>query len=410
MADAVRTNAAGRAGLQMSRLDQLKSIYRKTLEACAPETLVRDLVDPSSPRDVVAIGKCAGSLFDGVAARIDVRDALVVIPEGYRSPARPCELLLGGHPEMTTASFQAGRRLREFVSRREEILFLISGGGSACVEAPLEPWFDERVLAAINARLVAAGPPIADINCVRKHLSAIKGGRLASRLRRSATLILSDVSTGRWADVASGPTVADDTTNEQAAEVLDRIGGFDGIAALLRSGDCPETLRRIEGATVALIADNDTLVTAAESIARSEGLHPVRFPRQLESDVADAAVQLHDLAARLRPQEVLIAGGEPTVERRGSGRGGRCMELAVRFAMLPRNEGLEILMGSSDGVDGNSGAAGVAAHLPVTLDRARVDEALERSASMEIAELMGEPIKIPPTGNNLRDLYLLTHS
>ncbi|MEO6260006.1 MAG: DUF4147 domain-containing protein [Thermoanaerobaculia bacterium] len=394
----------------MSRLDRLKSIYRRTLEACAPETLVRDLVGPSSPRDVVAIGKCAGSLFDGVAASIDVRDALVVIPEGYRPPATPCELLLGGHPEMTTASFQAGRRLREFVSRREEILFLISGGGSACVEAPLEPWFDERVLAAINARLVAAGPPIADINCVRKHLSAIKGGRLASRLRRSVTLIFSDVSTGRWADVASGPTMADDTTNDQAAEVLDRIGGFDEIAELLRSGDCPETMRRIEGATSTLIADNDTLVAAAESIARSEGLSPVRFAGQIESDVAVAAGQLHDLAARLRPQEVLIAGGEPTVERRGSGRGGRCMEMAVRFAMLPRSEGLEILMGSSDGVDGNSGAAGIAAPLPARLDRARVDEALQRSASMEIAELMGEPLKIPPTGNNLRDLYLLTNS
>ena len=394
----------------MSRLEQLKTIYRKALAACAPESMVRALVDHTTPRDVVAIGKSAGALFDGVASRIDVRDALVIIPHGYREPESRCEILRGGHPDMTEASFAAGRRLLEFVSGREEILFLISGGGSACVEAPLEPWFDERSVAEVNARLVAAGRPIAEINCVRKHLSAIKGGRLGSGVVRSVTLILSDVSPGRLADVASGPTMADDNTNEDAAKILDRVGGLDDIAARLRGRDCPETIRGLEGATATLIADNDALTAAAASIARSEGLIPIRCPQQIESDVVVAAAQLDALTARLKPGEVLIAGGEPTVERRGSGLGGRCMELAVRFAMIPRTSGLEVLMGSSDGVDGNSGAAGIAAHLPATLDWSRVNEALKRSGSMEIAELIGEPLRIPPTGNNLRDLYLLAHS
>ena len=394
----------------MSRLEQLKTIYRKALAACAPEVMVRARVDHTTPRDVVAIGKCAGALFDGVASRIDVRDALVIIPHGYREPESRCEILRGGHPEMTEASFAAGRRLLEFVSGREEILFLISGGGSACVEAPLRPWFDERSVAEVNARLVAAGRPIAEINCVRKHLSAIKGGRLASEVGRSVTLILSDVSPGRLADVASGPTMADDNTNEDAAKILDRVGGLDDIAARLRSRDCPETVRGLEGATATLIADNDTLTAASASIARLEGLIPIRCPQQIESDVTVAASQLDILASRLKPGEILIAGGEPTVERRGSGRGGRCMELAVRLAMIPRTSGLEVLMGSSDGVDGNSGAAGLAAHLPATLDWSRVNEALKRSGSMEIAELIGEPLRIPPTGNNLRDLYLLAHS
>ena len=204
--------------------------------------------------------------------------------------------------------------------------------------------------------------------------------------------------------------MADDSTNEDAAKILDRIGGLDDIAARLRRRDCPETIRLLEGAPATLIADNDTLTAAAASIARSEGLIPIRCPQQIESDVAVAAAQLDALAARRKPGEVLIAGGEPTVERRGSGLGGRCMELAVRLAMIPRTSGLEVLMGSSDGVDGNSGAAGIAAHLPATLDWSRVNEALKRSGSMEIAELIGEPLRIPPTGNNLRDLYLLAHS
>ena len=394
----------------MSRRGQLETIYRKALDACAPGLLVNGLIDQATPRDVVAIGKCAGALFDGVASRIEVRDALVIIPDGYREPSARCELVRGGHPEMTHASFVAGRRLLEFVTGREEILFLISGGGSACVEAPLEPWFDESTVAEVNARLVRAGPPIADINCVRKHLSRIKGGRLASLVRRSVTLVLSDVSPGRLADVASGPTLEDDSTNEDAARILDRIEGLGDIAARLRSGDCPDTIHHLDGVTSALIADNDTLTAAAAAIARSEGLVPVRCAHQIESDVSAAAAALDALAAQLKPGEVLIAGGEVTVERRGPGRGGRCMELAVRLAMHSRQEGLEILMGSSDGVDGNSGAAGMVTHLPAALDWSRVQQALDRSASMEIAELIGEPLRIPPTGNNLRDLYLLTHS
>lgn len=393
----------------MSRSAQLQTIYRKALAACAPQLLVSPLVDESTPRDVVAIGKCAGTLFDGVASRIDVRDALVIIPDGYREPLTRCELLLGGHPEMTAASFAAGRRLLEFVAGRKEILFLLSGGGSACVEAPLQPWFDEATVAAVNERLVHAGLPIAEINCVRKHLSAIKGGRLASHLARSVTLVFSDVSPGGLRDVASGPSLADHTTKEQAAAIVARVG-LTEIAARLRRADVPDTIRHLSGATAALIADNDTFTYAAASIAREEGLIPVRYDHQIETDVAAAAAELDDRTAWLKPGEVLIAGGEVTVARRGSGLGGRCMELAVRLAMLPRRETLEILIASSDGADGNSGAAGVAVHLPVNLGGQRMQEALNRSASMEIAELIGEPLRIPPTGNNLRDLYLLTHS
>ncbi|HEX3067494.1 MAG TPA: DUF4147 domain-containing protein [Thermoanaerobaculia bacterium] len=311
-------------------LDQLKTIYLRTLDACAPERLVRAAITRGMPRNVVAIGKCAGALRDGLD---DVDDALVVVPEGYRRPVKRSQIAIGGHPDITAASFEAGRRLIDFVDTHDEILFLISGGGSACVELPLAPWFDERDLIETNARLVASALPIGDINCVRKHLSAIKGGRLASRVKRSVTLVYSDVSTGARADVASGPTLADTTTKANAIAILERIGGCERIVEKLRDDECPETVKRIDDSRFALIADNRTLVAKAAEIAASMGFVPVVVEQQIESDVGDAARELLERASRLREGEVLIAGGEPTLVRRGDGKGGRCIELALRMAL-----------------------------------------------------------------------------
>lgn len=410
--------------------EQLKTIYLRALDACAPEWLVRAAITPDMPRNVVAIGKCAGALRDGLD---DVDHAIVVVPEGYRLPVKHSQVVIGGHPDITAASFEAGRQLLAFVDAHDEILFLISGGGSACVDQPLTPWFDERELIETSARLVASSLPIAAINCVRKHLSAIKGGRLAARVKRSVTLVYSDVATGALADVASGPTLADGTTKADAITILERIGECDAIIARLRDDECPETLTRIDGSRAALIADNVTLVAAAASIAASMGFAPVVVEQQIESEVSDAAHDLLRRAGHLRRGEVLIAGGEPTVMRHGDGKGGRCIELAVRMALaFPGSAGvppaigsetwfqagwtpalpgvLHALLGTSDGVDGSSGVAAVAISLPARLDHAVAARELARSNSLLIAESIGETIIIPPAGNNLRDLYLLARS
>jgi glycerate 2-kinase len=343
----------------------LREVYLATLADCAPELLVRAHVDASMPRDVVAIGKCAGAMLDGVAQVLDVGDAFVAIPDGYRPPATRAAVHVGGHPHMTAASFAAGRALLSFVDARRDLLFLVSGGGSACVEVPREPFLEEHVAAA-NARLIASGLPIAAINAKRAEMSAIKGGRLRERVRgRAVTLVYSDVATGALADVASGPTI---TAADQAI----------------------------------LVADNTTLVRAAAQRFRDKA---VVFTGQLEGDVADAAAVLADAAHNLQPGRVLIAGGEPTVAIRGAGRGGRCIELAVRFAA---SSACEALFASSDGLDGNSGAAGI--YLP---RRARPglpdgwEAALAASDSYRIATQIGEPIMIAPAGNNLRDLFFV---
>jgi hydroxypyruvate reductase len=347
----------------------LKAIYLTALERCAPEKLVRGHVRADMPRNVVAIGKCAGAMLDGVAGVHEIESAFVAVPEGYRLPGGPSPssrlrmtVHVGGHPHMTRGSFDAGRALLEFVDAHEDILFLVSGGGSACVEVPLA---DEETVAQANAKWIASGMTIAEINARRRTLSAIKGGKLAARVRgRAVTLVYSDVSTGALHDVASGPT--------------------------------------IPGSEAVLVADNTTLVRAA---AQMIGDKAVMIGDQLEGDVADAALFLAERSRALKTEQVLVAGGEPTVVVRGDGRGGRCSELAVRFAAISRDEAL---FGSSDGVDGNSGVAGV--YLPRRLEAgvaAGWKPALRNSDSYPIAAQVGEPIMIAPTGNNLRDLFLV---
>ena len=334
----------------------LDEIYRETLERCAPERLIAKVWRDDFPRTVVAIGKCAGALRDG----IDCDEAFVAIPRGYREPRKPAIVAFGTHPQYSEASFEAGRRLLEFVDQHDDITFLISGGGSATVEVPLRENSVEE-----NRRLIESGMAIAEINAHRKAMSAIKGGKLAQRVRgRCVTLVYSDVSRGKLADVASGPT----------------IPGSDEVI---------------------LIADNDTLTATAAEVARERGLKPTVLPDQIESDVQAAAKQL----AKAEFDDILIAGGEITVEVHGDGKGGRCSELALRYLLAAGKDAA--LFGSSDGIDGNSGAAGIELPASTHFDRHAIETELAGSNSFPLAAEIGRAIMIPSAGNNLRDLYLL---
>lgn len=388
----------------------LELVYRQTLEQCRPTSLVRSAVTPDLPRNVVALGKCAGPLLDGVRHALPVQQAFAAIPRGYPSPTTSAVIVRGGHPAMDDDSFRAGQMLLQFIESCDEVLFLVSGGGSACVEVPLAPWFTPADLMEVNDRLLEGGLPITDMNAVRAHLSAIKGGRLAARVPgRTVTLVYSDVSKGDHASVASGPTVPDPTTTARAIEILQQLGGLERIVSILRQEDFPDTVKKLEHASSSVVADNSTLVKAAAAVAAESGFKVIAADEQLESDVETIAQHLADRAAALGPGQMLIAGGEPTVARRGAGKGGRCSELAVRFALASRGATvpLQALFASSDGVDGNSGAAGVILDIPVAINLSEAASALGRSDSFPLAARLGRAIIIPPTGNNLRDLYLV---
>jgi len=338
-------------------MTNLLDLYLRTLALCEPARLLREKLPPNHPRNVVAIGKCAGALLDGFD---DFDHAFVAIPEGYKPPRRQAEVHIGGHPQMTGASFEAGRALLEFVGSHDDITFVISGGGSACVDVPAKGFSEEQIIET-NAKLIASGLPISEINAQRKKMSAIKGGKLRAR-KKQLVMIYSDVATGRLSDVASGPV-----------DTRDAI----------------------------LIADNTTLVQTAASLIDNA----IVLDEQIECDVEEAAQRL---VRATKAKHVLVAGGEPTVKIKGDGRGGRDTELAVRFALAAQSIDGAALFASSDGVDGNSGVAGI--HLP-RIPRIgnshEIDAALGRSDSLPIATQLGEPIMIAPAGNNLRDLFLV---
>ena len=339
----------------------LEDIYRETLDRCAPERLIAKVWRDDFPRAVVAIGKCAGALRDG----IDCDEAFVAIPRGYREPKKPAIVAFGTHPNYSEASFEAGRRLLEFVDKHDDITFIVSGGGSATVEVPIR---ENRRLNSVeeNRQLIASGMSIGEINARRKAMSAIKGGKLAARVRgRCVTLVYSDVSRGKLADVASGPT----------------IPGSDEVI---------------------LIADNDTLTATAAEVARERGLRATVLRDQIETDVEPAATQL----ANAKFDDLLIAGGEITTTVHGDGKGGRCSEFALRYLLAGGT--YPALFGSSDGMDGNSDAAGIVLDsLPPRFDRDAIETELAKSNSFPLAAEIGRAIIIPPAGNNLRDLYLL---
>ena len=411
--------------------DVLTEIYRTALYRTTPAILTRQALERpelqellGEPLSVICLGKCASGMFKGVAASVSVLEGFAAYPAEYVQDAFPpfVDVVQGTHPEMSEGSFEAGDALVKFAERCGEfqVLVLLSGGTSASMAKPLAPFFTREDLVYTNRVLIDSGLPIEKINTVRKHLSAIKGGRLGAMLPAgTVTLVLSDVSRGAWHDVGSGPTLPDTTTNGEAAKILQGLGDAecDRLAAILLEADVPETPRELPGHESFLMGDSWTLVQKTVEIASKAGFDARAVEEELNSDVDEVAERLDELMSSLSAGEMLVAGGEATVRVKGEGRGGRCSEMAVRLGERLRRRGDGggyALLASSDGVDGETDAAGyvVSPHLygSTALSEAEVGSVLDVSDSLSIAEEYAVKIAKNPTGNNLRDLFILTRA
>ncbi len=310
-----------------------------------------------------ALGMVAGAesaLGDRIAARVVVAPSVPEMREGF---------FQSSHPVPDARSEAAGRALLAAAAAArpgQEVLALISGGGSALSAVPAEGLTLADKAAAI-ARLEAAGAPIAYLNCVRRHLSALKGGRLAlASPVRVTTLVVSDVIGDRLAEIASGPTVPDPTSFADACAVVERWTAWTGFPAPVRAhleaglrGEHREGLADGErpGDRAILILGLDALVGAAVDAALARKLAVQVIDRRIEGEVTEVA---RNLASDLgRRDAVVIAGGEPTVvlpDRPGVG--GRAHQLALLLAQEVRGTDTVVLVAGSDGMDGNTGAAG----------------------------------------------------
>lgn len=407
--------------------EELSRIYSDTLADCDPLLHTKRVLAEANIRrridykvDIVSIGKAARPLGLAAVRTFDVGRSFFAGPRGYlRGNDLPpsAHVALGSHPRLSEASFRCGDDLIDFVTAGTcPIVFLLSGGGSATVERPLEPYFSRKDLLSLDSHIALQSLPIAKLNTVRKHLSSIKGGRLGSIAPEgSLAFVLSDVSAGDLHHVASGPVLPDPTTNREAAEILRSLDSKETsmAAAHLEDNAVPDTPKALP-LDSELIADNRTLVESARRMATRIGFDAVVLETAIEMSVSEAADFLYEAATSLAPGEVLIAGGEPTVPSIDrSGRGGRCSELLARFAKLCIENALApaALFGSSDGMDGNTSAAAfVLKPKALRSKRASIEsihQALAESDSMRLVDALGEAIITGPTENNLRDLFLI---
>lgn len=405
----------------------LRAMFEAAIAAAQPARCVPPYLPQPPQGRLVVIG--AGKASAAMARAVEQHwpgelSGLVVTRYGYAVPCQRIEIVEAAHPVPDAAGLAAAQRILDRVrglNADDVVLCLISGGGSALLPLPGEglTLADKQ---AINRALLHSGATIAEMNCVRRHLSAIKGGRLAAACypARVVTLLISDVPGDNPMDVASGPTVPDPTTCANALAILDRYGIDTPTAAraLLESGE-GETIKpgdpRLAHGETHLITTPQMALEAAAAVARRAGLATHILGDSLEGEARDVGTVMAGIARQVAlrgqpfpPPCVLLSGGETTVTVRGRGRGGRNVEFLLALGIaLNGQPGIHALAGDTDGVDGQAEIAG--AYLaPDTLARAwamgiKPRESLANNDGHGFFEALGDSVITGPTLTNVND-------
>jgi hydroxypyruvate reductase len=405
----------------------LRRMFDAAVESAQPaHALPAFLPQPPAGRTiVVGAGKAAAAMARAVEQHWrGPLSGIVVTRYGHAVPCDRIQVVEAAHPVPDAAGAQAARRILDDVAHLTQddlVLALISGGGSALLVLPANGISLGDKQQVVRA-LLACGATIGEINCVRRHLSAIKGGRLAAACHpaRVVTLAISDVPGDDPTDIASGPTVADPTTRDDARDVLRRyaIDVPDSVIALLAT-DAAESVKpgdpRLAGNEYRLIATPQKALEAASRVARAHGLTPAILSDGVEGEARDVGKVLAAIARQvairrqpLAPPCVLLSGGETTVTVRGDGRGGRNVECLLAFVLALRGQpGICALFADTDGVDGVEDIAGAIA-MPDTLSRAlahrrRAALDLERNDAHAFFEALDDSVITGPTRTNVND-------
>ncbi|HEV2817131.1 MAG TPA: DUF4147 domain-containing protein [Allosphingosinicella sp.] len=362
----------------------LTQMFQAGIAACHPKRVLPGHLPEVGRPIVLAIGKAAGEMAAVAEARYPDATGIAVVPHGTSATLRSIALVQAGHPLPDEASVAAAERLLALAGAGRFVLVLLSGGASAlaCLPAEGVTLADKR---AITGALLRSGAPIGAINCVRRHLSRIKGGRL----RADLTLATADTVGARPEDIGSGPTVADPTTVAQAEAILDRYG----LAAPLT-----ETAKQAEGEFRIVAGPADALAAAAQEAERL-GYRPVVLG-EVTGEAREIGRAHARLAAGEPPGTALISGGELTVTVSGRGRGGPNLEYALAAA---GHDGISGLAADSDGLDGTSGAAG--AFFGADAEGAAAALAANDSAAWFAAR--DALFFTGPTGTNVSDLRII---
>ena len=408
----------------------LERMFQAAIDAAAPDLCVPPHL-PLPPRGrtiVVGAGKAAASMARAVEAhwpQDHSLSGLVVTRYGHGvGPLPRIEVVEASHPVPDDAGQQAAARVLKMVGglgQDDLVLCLMSGGASALLGLPAAG-IDLAAKQAVNRALLRSGAGIQDMNCVRKHLSAIKGGRLAAAARpaRVLTLMISDVPGDDPSVIGSGPTVPDATTLADARAVLARyhIDAPNAVAAWLEN-PAAETPKpgdpAFARAQAVMVATPQAALEAAAAVAREAGFTPLILGDAIEGEASEVARVMAAMATHCakhgqpaKPPCVLISGGETTVTVRGQGRGGRNAEFLLALAVaLDGHPAIHAIAGDTDGIDGTEDNAG-AILAPDTLRRARQHglsprERLADNDGYGLFSALGNLIVTGPTLTNVND-------
>jgi hydroxypyruvate reductase len=381
---------------------------------------------------VVAIGKAAHAMVEGLAlvlAPFLRLEGVASAPTAPRKPVAGMKYFVAGHPLPNAESWKAAEAILALLKKCDEktvVFFLLSGGGSALLELPLDPAQTLEDVQKMHRALVTCGAPIEAINTVRKHISAVKGGRLAAAAHNATkiTLAVSDVPVGKEPALASGPTLPDPTTVADAKRIIAEHSLHHRFPPALRrwldDGKMPETPKAdapaFRNSHFLLLLGMDDLFHPAHHAAEAKGFISCCDNTTDDWPVEKAAEyllkQLEELRKTHAGQRVaLIADGEVSSPVAGNGIGGRNSAFVLACVEKIAGKKVAVLSTGTDGIDGNSPGAGAVADGD-TLQRARAmglepADAFRRSDAFTFFSRLEDAIVTGPTGNNLRDLRIL---
>ncbi|MBN9258980.1 MULTISPECIES: glycerate kinase [unclassified Mesorhizobium] len=406
----------------------LTAIFSAAVAAADPERTIRNHL-PARPKGrtvVVGAGKGSAQMAAAFEKAWDGPiDGLVVTRYGYGAACERIEIIEAAHPVPDAAGLEASRRLLDKVrglTADDLVVALISGGGSALLPAPA-PGLTLADEIAVNEALLASGAPIAAMNTIRKHVSTIKGGRLAAAAHpaRVVSLVVSDIPGDNPALVASGPTVPDTGSREDALAAIAAYGMKLPAAVMAHiqspAADAPSPRdQRFAGNEVHLIASAAVSLEAAAAEAKRQGIEAVILSDSIEGEAREVggvhAAIAREVATRDRPFEkpvLILSGGETTVTLRAKGKGGRNSEFLLAFAIgISGVQGIHALAADTDGIDGSENNAGAFAD-GSTVSRLRaagVDAKvmLAGNNAWTAFNAVGDLFVPGPTGTNVNDL------
>ena len=408
-----------------SRKRECLEILEKGLEAANPQNIIPDYLFPNEIKIgsksiklnefsniyTVAFGKAGDSMTRAVNAIIPVKAGIIVIPKGSKSlvKGKKFQIFNSKHPQPDKTSVKAAKEIIKFLSSRksdELVVFLVSGGGSSLVAFPDKITLEDKIF--MTNLLLKTGASIQEINCVRKHISKIKGGKILESMRcKGISLVMSDVEGDDLSSIASGTTFADNTTYKDALDVLEKYNLKKKtpleVLNVLEQGVDKESVK-VEPIENIVIANNQLVVSKMKQAAIEKG-----YQVKLIEIYGDIKEQVRKIVENISEEEktCLIFGGEPTVKVLGKGMGGRNQELVLRI--LKNTQKLKKIVIASmgtDGIDGNSVFAGAITE-NVKFDSEIIKEFLKNSDSGRFFQKQKSNIVTGFTHTNLQDIGVI---